>query len=174
MAMTIGALGTFRVVHVDAGGNMIAELMEKNAGEFGITGRTAAILTNAEQMPKVKKQLSTILREDDKLQILYSPAQVGGVDKEDTPVLNTGATVSVIRIPITHRNLRSGVVYEKTLKFDDFTDKIGTIAPMIKGVWYNMFEYVVPAQTEIKLGHVLQDVRVDGAMNIAVELTSIA
>jgi len=74
----------------------------------------------------------------------------------------------VIRIPVTFRNRRSGVVYEKTLTYADFTDLILAAGDQELAVqWYNLLTYTVPAQSEMKLGHALQDVRVDSAINIA-------
>ena len=153
-------MGTWRLVHRDSNDNTIAELLEKLASEFGTVAVNSSPLTDAQQMPKVKKPLSTIMREDDKLAIIAKPnyAVVNDIDQ------HTWA----IRIPVTFRNRRSGVTYEKTLEFADFADKIIALGDvtLVSGNWYDLLVYTVPAQSEMKLGHNIQDVRVDSAINL--------
>ncbi|GAH24973.1 unnamed protein product [marine sediment metagenome] len=167
MALVAAFLGTWRIVHKDANDNMVAELLEKLTSEFGIVAADSAVLTNPEQMPKVKKGLSTILREDDKL---YVMTKFGADDTMDDDTV-----IWHIRIPITFRNKRTGVVYEKTLYDGDFThlwaESTGTAAKEA-GIWYDALRYTVPAQSEVKLGHAIQDVRVDGALNLAMDTDS--
>ena len=164
MAYTVGFLGTFRIVHVDSNDNTIAELLEKLAAEFGVVAVTSTPMTDPQQMPKVKKHLSTVLKEDDKMLIRIKPvgAQVVGA-----------ANLHEIRIPVTFRNIRSGVVYEKTLNYADFTTFFASdvASPvMVANQWYDWLVYTVPAQSELKLGHSIQDVRVDSALLIALDL----
>jgi len=161
----VNFLGTFRVTHRDSNDNTIAELLEKLAAEFGIiVTTTAAPFSDPQQMPKVKKGLSTVLKQDDKLVISLKPvgAQVVG-----------SANLHQIRVPVTFRNVRTGVVYEKTLNYADFTTHFASdvASPvMIAGIWYDWLSYTVPAQSEMKLGHSIQDVRVDSALLLALDL----
>jgi len=161
MAYVAGFLGTFRIVHRDGNDNNIAELLEKTSAEFGIVAATSSPNTDPQKMPKVKKHLSTLLREDDKLVLMGKPnvtAQVIDVDQFTWDLM----------IPVTFRNKRSGVVYEKTLEYVDFTDTIKAAGDQTAALgWYDLLEYSVPAQSEMKLGHAIQDVRVDSAINIA-------
>lgn len=154
--------GMFRIVHVDANDNMVAELLEKHSSEFGITngatGVTATFETDAQKMPKVKKPLSTILRQDDKLLIR------GRADADVTVDIDDDKWS--LRIPVTFKNVRTGVIYEKTLTTADFTEKITADMTMEDSVWYDMLEYNIPAQSQLKLGHSIQDVRVDSAIYI--------
>ena len=152
--------GMYRIVHRDHNDNTIAELLEKHSLEFG--GATGVPITDAQPMPKVKKPMSTILKEDDKLVIMFRPT-----------IANAGAHTAdgdrFLRVPVTYRNRRSGVLYEKTLTLDDFTNLIphqaaDPAAPYAVGRWYDVEEYVIPAQSEVKLGHGIQDVRVDSAL----------
>ena len=152
--------GTYRFVHRDSNDNTIAELLEKHSDEFG--GTLAAPQTDPQQMSKVKKGLSTILKQDDKLVVMLKStvANAGA---------NTLAGSRLIRVPVTFRNIRSGVVYEKTLVHNDFTDlkdvgAAGIEGGYVVGKWYDIEEYVIPAQSELKLGHSIQDVRVDSAI----------
>jgi hypothetical protein len=161
----VNFLGTFRLVHRDANNNTIAELVEKLASEFGIiVTTTAAPFSDPQQMPKVKKPLSTILKQDDKLVIMLKAAgaQVVG-----------SANLHQVRIPVTFRNVRTGITYEKTLNYADFTTKFASdlASPvMIAGNWLDWLEYTIPAQSEMKLGHNIQDVRVDSALLLALDL----
>lgn len=161
----VNFLGTFRVVHRDSNDNTIAELLEKLAAEFGnVVTATDGTFTDPQKMPKVKKGLSTILKQDDKLVIALKPigAQVVG-----------SANLHQIRMPVTFRNIRTDVVYEKTLSYADFTTKFASdvASPvMIAGIWYDWLEYIIPAQSEMKLGHAIQDVRVDSALLLQLDL----
>ena len=161
----VNFLGTFRVVHRDSNDNTIAELMEKLAAEFGIIiVTTAAPFSDPQQMPKVKKPLSTVLKQDDKLVVML---------KSPTLTVAGAANLHQIRVPVTFRNIRSGVVYEKTLNYGDFETSFESdvISPiMAAGVWYDWLTYTVPAQSEMKLGHSIQDVRVDSALLMALDL----
>lgn len=153
--------GTYRFVHRDSNDNTIAELLEKHKSEFlGVLG---APETDPQKMPKVKKQLSTILKEDDKLVLMYK-------HEGATATIVTGTSgVRTMRIPVTFRNRRSGVRYEKTLVIGDFvnTKDITTVGEKwVAGQWYDMETYIIPAQSELKIGHAIQDVRVDSAINV--------
>ena len=154
--------GMYRLVHVDANDNIVAELLEKHSSEFGIadaaTGTEATYETDAQKMPKVKKHLSTVLRQDDKLVLRGMPDVDTTVDVSDD-----GWS---LRIPVTFKNVRTGVVYEKTLTFASFTEKISADVTLEDGVWYDLLEYAIPAQSMVKLGHAIQDVRVDSAIYI--------
>jgi hypothetical protein len=164
MAYTVGFLGTFRLVHRDANDNTIAELLEKLAAEFGIVSATSTPMSDPQQMPKVKKPLSTILKQDDKLVVMLKPAGAHVVG---------GANLYEIRIPVTFRNVRTGITYEKTLNYADFTTQFASdvASPvMIAGNWLDWLEYTVPAQSEMKLGHNIQDVRVDSALLLALDV----
>jgi len=58
MALVSGFLGTYRLVHRDANDNTIAELLEKDAGEFGIVSATSTPETDAQKMPKTAQRHS--------------------------------------------------------------------------------------------------------------------
>lgn len=161
MAYVGAFLGTYRLVHRDSNDNTIAELLEKLAAEFGIIAVNSTPETDAQKMPKVKKGLSTVMREDDKLVLMGKPNYAATYD--------VSAFTWDLRIPVTFKNRRSGVVFEKTLEYADFTDLILAAGDQTAaaGQWYNLLTYTVPAQSEMKLGHNIQDVRVDSALNLA-------
>jgi len=147
-------------VHRDANDNTIAELLEKTSAEFGIIAVNSTPNSDPQKMPKVKKPRSTMLREDDKLVLMGKPnsAQTSDVDQFTWD----------LQIPVTFKNNRSGVVYEKTLEYVDFTDLILAAGDQTTAVqWYDLLTYTVPAQVSMKLGHDIQDVRVDSALNLA-------
>ena len=166
-------MGILRIVHKDANDNVIAELLEKHTSEFGSTAAGTAVgTTDPQQMPKVKKTLSTVLKQDDKLALMFKPD--AALVAAATP--GTAQDGLTLRIPVTFRNVRTGVVYEKTLVASDFTingeDAAGAGLWEIvsaAGVWVWLANYIVPAQSELKLGHAIQDVRVDSALNFWME-----
>lgn len=155
--------GTYRIVHRDANDNTIAELLEKLHSEFGFTNAsnsvTATFETDMQKMPKVKKHLSTILREDDKLVIQVKADTDVAVDVDDDD--------QKIMVPVTFRNTRTGTVYEKTLAYGDFTAKVAADTTLKSGIWYDYLTYTIPAQSQLKIGHSIQDVRVDSALYLA-------
>jgi len=98
--------GTYRLVHRDNNDNTLAEILEKHSSEFG--GAVGAPNTDPQKMPKVKKELSPTIQEDDKFVIVVKPdADVTGI---------AGSDVDFVRIPVTVKNLRTGVVYERPLR----------------------------------------------------------
>lgn len=168
MAVDTILAGTYRLVHRDNNDNTIAELLEKHSDEFGGTAALGIAQSDPQKMPKVKKQLSTILKQDDKLVVMFKPTVT---DTENA----TGVGHESYRIPVTFRNIRSGVRYEKTLIYGDFTElrAVGVNAQVwTTGIWYDMVSYTIPAQSEVKLGHDIQDVRVDSALNLFTAYTT--
>jgi len=157
MAVTT-EMGLLRIVHKDANDNVIAELLEKHTSEFGSAAADTSMANNDPQkMPKVKKHLSTVLKQDDKLVLMFNS------DGAQTGAASDALTV---RIPVTFRNIRTGVVYEKTLVAGDFAgDGDMSAQNLVAGVLTELDYYTVPAQSELKLGHAIQDVRVDSALN---------
>ena len=161
-------MGLLRIVHKDANDNVIAELLEKHTSEFGSSPADVALSNNDPQkMPKVKKHLSTILKQDDKLVLMFYP----DVALTAAAVPGTAQDIMHLRMPVTFRNIRTGIVYEKTLTPYDFTIVGGSVGSnlyeIVSGahVWTQVAEYIVPAQSQLKLGHAIQDVRVDSALN---------
>lgn len=147
--------GTYRLVHRDNNDNTLAEILEKHSSEFG--GAVGAPNTDPQKMPKVKKELSPTIQEDDKFVIVVKPdADVTGV---------VGSDVDYVRIPVTVKNLRTGVVYEKTLTATDFVNiRPGAAQTWKAGTYYDIFSLTLGAQLQMKVGHRVQDARVDGAL----------
>lgn len=165
MAQTM-LTGTYRLVHRDNNDNTLAEILEKHSSEFG--GTTGAPQTDPQKMPKVKKELSPIIQEDDKFVIMFKP------DATVTEHSTSTAATNTVRIPVTVKNLRTGVVFEKTLVKGDFTDRRPNANSQIwtSGVWYDIFSLTLGAQLHMKIGHRIQDARVDGAMNLQKDVTT--
>lgn len=149
--------GQFRLVHRDANDNVIGEREEKHSSEFG-TGTAA--LTDPQLMPKLAAD-PTPLREDDKLTLMFKP--------DAAYTASATADVLTIRIPVRFKNLRTGKVFSKTLTALDFesADKYMPAATaMSAGVWYDVDSYIIPAQSEIKLGTIAPDDRTASALNL--------
>jgi hypothetical protein len=165
MAQTM-LTGTYRLVHRDNNDNTLAEILEKHSSEFG--GTTGTPQTDPQKMPKVKKDLSPIIQEDDKFVIMFKP------DATVTEHSTSTAATNTVRIPVTVKNLRTGVVFEKTLVKGDFTDRRPYANSQIwtSDVWYDIFSLTLGAQLQMKIGHRIQDARVDGAMNLQKDVTT--
>lgn len=159
-------VGTYRLVHRDNNDNTLAEILEKHSTEFG--GVLGTPQADPQKMPKVKKALSPKIQEDDKLVIMFKPSTAL------TEHTTSTAAVDTIRIPVTIKNRRSGVVYEKTLISSDFTDRRAYTNSQVwtAGVWYDIFSLTLGAQLEMKVGHAIQDVRVDSALNLQKDSTT--
>jgi len=154
-------VGEIRLVHTDANDNTVADLISKRSEEFGIvnkgSGTVAEFERDLQRLPKIPK-IQDILAEDDKLIIRVKPDSDTVVDVDDQD--------RYILIPVTVRNVRTNVVYPRILAYVDFTDLIEDDMTMKGGKWYNWLEYVVPAQTEMKLGVTMPDVRTASALSI--------
>lgn len=158
--------GTYRLVHRDNNDNTLAEILEKHSSEFG--GVTGTPQSDPQMMPKVKKYLSPLIQEDDKFVVMFKP---------DTTVAEhstSSAATNTVRIPVTVKNLRTGVVYEKTLVVGDFTDRrpYANSQAWTSGVWYDIFSLTLGAQLQMKVGHNIQDNRVDSALNLQKDVTT--
>lgn len=165
MAQTM-LTGTYRLVHRDNNDNTLAEILEKHSSEFG--GVTGTPQSDPQKMPKVKKHLSPVIQEDDKFVVMFKP------DKTVTEHTTSSAATNTIRIPVTVKNLRTGVVYEKTLVVGDFTDRrpYANSQAWTSGVWYDIFSLTLGAQLQMKVGHNIQDNRVDSALNLQKDVTT--
>ncbi|MCD6137173.1 MAG: hypothetical protein J7J91_01100 [Deltaproteobacteria bacterium] len=155
-------VGEYRMVHTDANDNTVADLVSKRSEEFGIenksSGTVATFERDLQRLPKIPKIDSDILREDDKLIIRVKPDTDTVVDIDDQD--------RYILVPVTIRNVRTNVVYPRILAYVDFTDLIDADTTLKGGKWYNWLEYVIPAQTELKLGVLMPDVRTASALSL--------
>lgn len=155
-------VGEYRAVHTDANDNTVADLFSKRSEEFGIVNKSSGTVAEFERdlqrLPKIPKIDSDILREDDKLIIRVKPDEDTVVDVDDQD--------RYILVPVTIRNVRTNVVYPRILAYVDFTDLIEDDTTLKGGKWYNWLEYVIPAQTELKLGVLMPDVRTASALSL--------
>lgn len=161
-------IGKFRLVHLDYNDTALGVLTEKHAYEFA-KGTTAP--TDRQTQPTVNINESPVLREDDKLALYINL---------DTPVTehltSGGRTNWIFQIPITFKNLRTGNKFKKVLVTGDLSTT-GAEAPANSKVWsankwYLLGYYQVPAQSAIKLGQEIQDVRVDSKIILHATLTT--
>ena len=154
-------VGEYRIVHLDANDNTIADLLSMRSEQFGIVnganGTEATYEKDLQKLPKIPK-IHDIMAEDDKLVIRVKPDADTVVDVDDDG--------NYILVPVTVRNVRTNVVYPKILAYVDFTDLINADTTLKAGKWYNWLEYVIPAQTELKLGVTMPDVRTASALSL--------
>lgn len=148
-------IGKYRITHNDFNDNTLSNLLEKDAYEFAV-GTTAP--TDRQTQPSVDIRQSPILKEDDKLAIWVKPSST------ITENASTNATFTW-SIPITFKNTRTGNKYKMTLAYTDLTttgcDVPANSKVWTSGKWYKLGYYQIPAQSSIKLGQDVQDVRVD-------------
>lgn len=158
--------GKYRLVHRDNRDNSLGEIIEIHSQSFG--GVTGTPRTDPQMMPKVKKNHNRVLRQDDKLVIMFSPTTTTTEHSTSTAATNT------VLIPVTINNIRSGFVYETMLTETDFTDKraYANSQAWAAGSWYDVWSLTIGAQLEVKIGHNLQDVRVDSALNLQKDVTT--
>jgi len=154
-------VGEYRIVHLDANDNAIADLLSMRSEQFGIenkgSGTTATFERDLQRLPKIPK-INDILAEDDKLVIRVKPDEDTEVDVSDQD--------RYILVPVTIRNVRTNVIYPRILAYVDFIDLIDADVTLAGGKWYNWLEYVIPAQTELKLGVSMPDVRTASALSL--------
>ena len=154
-------VGEYRIVHLDANDNTIADLLSMRSEQFGIqnksSGTEATYERDLQKLPKIPK-INDILAEDDKLVVRVKADADTEVDVDDDG--------NYILVPVTVRNVRTNVIYPKILAYVDFTDLITADMTLKAGKWYNWLEYVVPAQTELKLGVSMPDERTASALSL--------
>lgn len=156
--------GMWRLIHMDANDIPLSVILEKHSSEF--LGTTGTPETDAQKLPKFKRHESPILNEDEKLVIAFRP-------DADAAQASTGAAfVRAYRIPVTYNNLRSGHTFEKTLIDSDFSviEAPTNSKTLVAGQWVYLSEYTLPAQSQMVLGHGLQDVRVDSAIRMQLDV----
>ena len=164
MAQTM-LTGTYRLVHRDNNDNTLAELIEKHSSEFG--GSVGTPQSDPQKMPKIKPTKRSI-REDDKLVVMFQP------DTTVTEHTTSTAATNTVRIPVRIKNLRSNFAFEKTLTVSDLTDRRPYANGQLwtAGVWYDIFSMTLGAQLEMRMGHGVQDARVDSALNLQKDVTT--
>lgn len=161
-------IGKFRIVHLDYNDTALAVLTEKHAYEFA-KGTTSP--TDRQTQPTVNIAQSTVIKEDDKLALYIN------LDTAITEHSTSGGRAGWnFQIPITFKNLRTGNKFKKVLVTGDLSTT-GAEAPANSKVWstskwYLLGYYQVPAQSAIKLGQEIQDVRVDSKMILHATLTT--
>jgi len=90
-----------------------------------------------------------VLKEDDVLIVATKSTAAGSVDSTAT---------TVFRIPVTIKNMTTGIVRQAFLGITDFTDMTGTALGATEilspaGVWQDILKYTVKAQERVILGH---------------------
>lgn len=156
--------GVWRLIHMDANDIPLSVIMEKHSSEF--LGKVGNPETDAQKLPKFKRFESPIINEDEKLVITFKP------DDSVTQPVSSALFVRHYRVPVTYNNLRSGHTFEKTLIDGDFSvieqPAVNKVLPA--GQWIYLSEYTLPAQSQMVLGHGLQDVRVDSAIRLQIDI----
>jgi len=159
-------VGTYRLVHRDNNDNTLAEICEIRSEQFG--GVLGTPQADIQRWPTVKKDMSPTIMEDDKLVIMFKPSTT--LTEHST----AAAAANTVLVPVTIKNMRSGVVYEKDLAVSDFTDRRAYANSQVwtAAVWYDIWSITLGAQLQMKIGHRIQDVRVDSKIYIQKDSTT--
>lgn len=136
---TLSDEGEVRITFTDASEGNKQFIMEGSTERLRCRVAAGAVEADARKyliMPKSK----AALEEDDKILIEFKPTVETEVDYG----------LSVIELPVTIRNKRTGAVYERTLRHGDFATGDVTAIPADK--WTVLGTYVISAQEQVKLG----------------------
>ena len=154
--------GDYKIVHTDSSDNTIAELAESPSDIL------SADTTDAQKMEKVDINRSSIFEEGDMLQVYLK------VRTTVTEHSISTASTDTMRIPLTLKNRRTGVMFPKYLTISDVTN----MRPFENGqVWkaaerYLLYSYTFGAQMAGRFGIVPTDLRVSSAICIKKEVTT--
>ena len=130
-----------RLVYADASETRMDVVFEADGNSLN-PGRVAYNAAfDPRQLPIVPKTAGA-LAEDDKLIVYGYFDSTGTVDVSDTRML----------VPVSIRNVKTGVVSEKVLKTSDL---LGTsdITISSASTWTKLGSYTVSAQEQLKIGH---------------------
>jgi len=142
----------YRLVVTDASKTKKVVVWEGHSSHFNPTNGAAASYpafeTDMQKLPIIPKGIGGILREDDYLLI---EAKDDGSTQSQLLASN-----QALRIPVTKRNRRTGIVSEQILSPTSFTVTTDFAAVDMSATYWREIAYVqVPAQEEWKLGHAI-------------------
>lgn len=140
----------YRLVVTDASKTKKVVIWEGHSSQFNPTNAAAAanptFETDMQKMPILPKGIGGILREDDYL--LIEAKDDGSTQSQII------ATHQNVRIPVTKRNRRTGIVSEIVLGPKNFTVTTDYASADMSATYWREIAYVqVPAQEEWKVGH---------------------
>jgi len=92
--------------------------------------------------------------EDDKLIMEFMPLSAAG-DVATDPT--ESATHSLIRVPVSIRNIRTGNVFQTFLTSYHFNSVAANYAGLVVGSWNAIGVYTIGAQEMLRVGHELAD-----------------
>lgn len=160
--------GTWRIEHRDANDIVLGVLIQKPSFELGAGGTAGTPAVDPQVMTTIKRGNMPIIAEDEKLVLLFKP------DTARTEASSGNGHTKVYRIPVTYKNLRSGLVTETTFISSDFVSKRPTGASQVWAAnqWVVVDEYTVPSQSQLVVGSAIQDPRVDGKIQLQFDIVT--
>ena len=152
--MTTVSRGThafFRLVVTDASKTKKVVVWEGHSAQFNPVEVATAASTSYEddmqKMPIIPKGIGGVLREDD---YLLLEAKDDGTTQSQIIATNP----QIIRVPVTKRNRRTGIISEIVFGPANFTVTTDFADTDMSATYWREIAYVaVPAQEEWKLGH---------------------
>lgn len=142
----------YRLVVTDASKTKKVVVWEGHSSHFnptnGADAAYPAFEDDMQKLPIIPKGIGGVLREDDYL--LIEAKDDGSTQSQLI------ATNQALRIPVTKRNRRTGIVSEQILSPTSFTVTTDFAAADMSATYWREIAYVqVPAQEEWKLGHAI-------------------
>lgn len=136
--------GDFRILFADSSETQQTQIFSDNT--------TVLDLSTDPRQLTVLPMSQNAVHEDDKVIIQMKPYADADVATDPTE----SATHSLIRIPVTYRNVSTGNIYVGTLTTKDFNAAATNYSPKA-GLWMTIGTYTVPAQLAVKLGVAIPD-----------------
>lgn len=139
------AEGRIRLVFSDA-----SQTEKRVVGEYA--SQTLDLATDPRQLIIVPQSVGTISEDDLLIMEFYPTSAAGDVATDPTE----SATHSLVRVPVTIKNVRTGNKYEKILTSADF-NAAATNYTCAQNTWTSIGTVTVSAQEQLKLGYAIAD-----------------
>lgn len=137
--VTLSDEGEVRITFTDASEGNKQFVMEGSTERLRCRVAAGAVEADARKYLVMAKSKAA-LEEDDKILLEFKPVTATEVDYG----------LTIIEIPVTIRNKRTGAVYERTLRHGDFAT--GDVTSIAANKWTIIGTYTVSAQEQVKLG----------------------
>ncbi len=137
--MALSDEGEIRITYTDASEANKAFVMEASTERLRCRHATGSVEADARKYLVLPKSQAS-LEEDDKILIEFKPILATLID-----VVNT-----VLELPVTIRNKRTGTVHERTLRWGDF--QTADVTGIAANKWTIVGTYTVSAQEQVKIG----------------------
>ncbi len=136
---TLSDEGEIRITFTDASEANKRFVMEASTERLRCRAAVSSVQADARKYLVLPKSAAA-LEEDDKILVEFKPVTATEVD----------LGLSVVEIPITIRNKRTGTIHERTLRHADLAT--GDVTDIAANKWTIIGTYTISAQEQVKLG----------------------